>query len=382
MTGVIHVITSLERGGAQRVALEIASRLHDPGRPQLLVTGQPGSLDEEAQRRLGTRLLRLPDLVGALDPLKDVAAATGLVRLIDHQVDRLGSPVVVHTHSSKAGVLGRLAARAVRGVVAVHTVHGFGLAASPRHGWALEAAERVAAAAGDVTVFVSEADRRRAEELGLLIRRAETIRAGVDPAPFVALRRPREGGHLAVTVGNLKAQKDPLFHVEILAAWRRIDPRARLVFLGDGPLRNEVGRRARALGVQDALELPGFVADVRPYLAAADVFLLASAWEGLPCSVLEATAAGLPCVVRGGWAEDLAWAKSVQALAVDAPAEEFARALVARCAKAPRVPKLPREFTLDGMLAAVGELYDELIGPPRPSGPMFARRRPSRRSRA
>lgn len=382
MTGVIHVITSLERGGAQRVALEIAARLHDPGRPQLLVTGRAGALDDEAQARLGTRLLRLPDLVAPVEPLKDIAAAISLVSLIDRQVERLGSPMIVHTHSSKAGVIGRLAARAVRGVVAVHTVHGFGLGADPRHGWALEAAERVAAVAGDVTVFVSDADQQRADELGLHIRRGVIIRAGVDPTPFVPLRRTRAGGgHLAVTVANLKAQKDPLFHVEILAAWRRLDPQARLVFLGDGPLRDEVVRRARALGVDDALELPGFVDDVRPFLAAADVCLLASAWEGLPCSVLEATAAGVPCVVRGAWAQELAWTRSVRALDNDASAAEFAHALVAMCAKAPRVAKLPRAFTREGMLAALSELYDELIGPPRPTGQLFARRRASRRAR-
>ena len=381
MTGVIHVITSLERGGAQRVALEIAARLHDPGRPQLLVTGRPGALDDEARARLGTRLLHLPQLVGPIDPLKDLAAAAALVRLIDRQVDRLGSPVVVHTHSSKAGVIGRLAARAVRGVIVVHTVHGFGLDTAPHHAWALEAAERLAAVAGDVTVFVSDADRHRAEVLALHIRRSVTIRAGVDPAPFMALRRARGAGARAVTVGNLKAQKDPLFHVEILAAWRRLDRRARLVILGDGPLRDQVMQRARALGVDDALELPGFVDDVRPYLAAANVCLLASAWEGLPCSVLEATAAGLPCVVKGGWAADIGWAKSVRALEVAATADDFAAALMATCAKPPRVPKLRRDFTRAGMLAALDELYHELIGPPRPTGPMFARRRPSHRSR-
>ena len=380
MTAVVHVITSLQRGGAQRVALETAARLHHPGRPQLLVSGEPGALDDEARARLATRLLHLPDMVTPLDPLRDIAAAVSLVRLIDRQVDRLGAPIIVHTHSSKAGVIGRLAARAVRGVVVVHTVHGFGIDAMPQHRWALEAAERVASIAGDVTVFVSDGDRQRARDLALPIKRSVTIRAGIDPAAFMALRRPRSGGHRAVTIGNLKAQKDPLFHVEILAAWRRLDAQARLVFLGDGPLRDEVDKRARALGVRDALELPGFVEDVRPYLADADVFLLASSWEGLPCAVLEATAAGLPCVVKGSWAHDLAWVPSVRALDVAAPAEEFARALVAASAKAHRVPKLRREFTLDGMLAALGELYDELVGPPRPSGPRFARRRPTRRA--
>lgn len=390
MTAVIHVVTALERGGAQRNTLETAARLHHPGRPQLVVTGQPAALDDEAAARLGTRLLRVPDLVGHLDPVKDVGAALALARLIDRAVDRLGGPVVVHTHSSKAGVLGRLAARSVRGVVVVHTVHGFGLEAlGTRRQWVLEAAERIAGPAGDVMVFVSDADRARAEALGLLGPggpRAVTIRSGVEPAPFHALRddterrraaRQRHGiaddEPLAVTVGNLKPQKDPLFHAEILAAWRQRSPRARLLFLGDGPLRAAVEARARALGLGSpreggALLLPGFADGTEDALAAADVFLLASAWEGLPRAVLEATAAGLPCVVKDtGWAADVSWARSIRALPAGASPADFARALDELARKRPRVARLPRPFTLAGMLHDLAELYDDLIGPPRPT---------------
>lgn len=400
MTGVIHVVTALERGGAQRNTLETAARLHDPGRPQLVVTGRPAELDDEAQRRLGTRLLRLPDLVAPLDPLRDVSAAIQLAQLFEHQVARLGSPVVVHTHSSKAGVLGRLAGRAVRGVVVVHTVHGFGLEAlGARRRWALEAAERIAAPAADVFVFVSENDRAQAEALGLLRHaRARIIRSGVDPSPFAALRddpdrraraRARWGVFddepLVVTVGNLKPQKDPLFHIDVLAAWRRRSNRGRLLFVGDGPLRSAVEAHARERAVEHALLLPGFVEDPRDALAAADAFLLASAWEGLPRSVLEATAAGLPCVVRNtGWASDLAWARHVTALPRHADAGAFADALVAAThpdhRRAQRRAGIPREFTLAGMLGELGELYDELIGMPRPTERPRRRRRSRRAS--
>lgn len=388
MTGVIHVITALERGGAQRNTLETAARLHHPGRPQLLVTGHPAALDDEAARRLGPRILRVRDLVAPIRPARDLAATTSLVRLLDRQVQRLGAPVVVHTHSSKAGIVGRLAARAVPGVLVVHTVHGFGMhALGVRRRWMLECAERVAAPAADVMVFVSDADRYAAERMGLLgaRTRAVTIRSGIDTGPLTALRSDESrriqarnalgiphGAPLAVTVGNLKPQKDPLFHVDILAAWQARRPDARLMFLGDGPLRDAVEGRAAALGVAGSLLMPGFVHDVTDALAAADVFLLASAWEGLPRAVLEAIAAGLPCVVRDtGWAQDIAWARDCLALRPSDGAAAFAAALESMVAPAlskARRSKLPRAFTLDGMIDDLSQLYDELIGSPRADG--------------
>ncbi len=384
MTAVIHVVTALERGGAQRVVLEIAARLHDPGRPQLVITGArvagPGSLDDEAEARLHKRLVRLPSLRGAVDPLADALATMELARAIDGLRRRHGAPVVVHSHSSKAGVLGRLTARALRGVVSVHTVHGFGHDALGARAHALlEAVERVAARASDVIVFVSDADRLHAQAQGLTgSARVEVIRAGVDRARFADVRTPErraaarralalpDDAPVAVTVGNLKPQKDPLFHAEVLHAWRLVDPSARLVFVGDGPLRDAMVARARATGDDANLHLLGFVDDPRPALAAADVFLLASAWEGLPCAVLEATAAGLPAVVRDtGWAGELSWARSVSALPRDASPAQLAERLRAVVAKPPRATRLPREFTLDGMLEDLGRLYDELVGVPR-----------------
>ena len=97
MTAVVHVVTSLERGGAQRVVLEIAAHLHDAGRPQLVVTGArtaaAGSLDDEAERRLGKRLLRLPELVGPVDAVRDALAA---------MVATSGSPFMIAMASAPA----------------------------------------------------------------------------------------------------------------------------------------------------------------------------------------------------------------------------------------------------------------------------------------
>lgn len=385
MSAVVHVVTALERGGAQRVVLDTATRLHKVERPQHVVTGGArAALDDDAARALGRRFHRVDDLVGPIAPLQDARALAALGRLLDRIRAEVGAPFVVHTASSKAGVLGRLAARSVRGAKVVHTVHGFGLdARGARGARLLEAAERVAAPAADVVVHVSQADRQRALDLGLIKQadvdsgRARLIMYGVDEARFAAVRgdaarrtagRARFGladdDVVATTVANMKQQKDPLFHVDVLAAWRARTPRAKLLFLGDGPLRDAMIGRARDAGVDDALVLPGFVEDPLDAYAAADAYLLASAWEGLPLTVLEATAAGLPAVVRDtGYCDDLEWATSLTPVPPGASATEFAAALVAAVKPRRRAsPRLPKRFTRAFMLQELDILYDELLG--------------------
>lgn len=373
MSGVVQLITALERGGAQRIALEAAARLHRSDRPQLLVTGPPAALDEEAKERLGRRLLHVAPLVNPLHPLQDLTALLELHRLFERLVERLGAPVVIHTHSSKAGVLGRLAARAVRGTRVVHSVHGFGTGAlGERSRPVLELAEHVAGAATDALLFCSRADQRSADEKRLAPRaRRALIRDAVDPvAPTTTEERARarqalglaDDVPLAVTVGNLKAQKDPVFHVDVLAAWRRRRPNARLLYLGDGPLREEVEARCRAHGLDDALILPGFVTDPRGAYAAGDVYLLASLWEGLPCSVLEAITSGLPAAVRhAGWADDLDFTDRVVPRRLGVSPDEMVDALEAAFVLGRAPVTLPSSFTFEGMLSELDALYDELL---------------------
>ncbi len=409
MTAVVHVITTMAGGGAQRVALEIAARLHSEERPQYLLAGVPeddtggsrasgtlasGGLVDEARTRLGMRFVRVPSLSNARSPLRDLAALdeiharlAGIRSSLSRDV-RGRRRLIVHTHSIKAGLLGRIAGRAIRDARVVHMLHGFAFDAlgGARGRSRVALVERLAAAFGDVQLFVSEADRETARRLRIGRRDdapadhpayhlSRIVRAGVDPARFrnaaldeLARRRVREElripleAPLAVTVANFKPQKDPLFHVDILAAWRALEPNAQLVFLGAGPLREAAVARARALHVEGALHLPGAVSDPRPFLAAADVMLLASAWEGLPCSVLEGLVAGVPVVVRDtGWGRDLAFAgASLSRVERDATAADVAKALVAARAIPRASVALPAEFTVDGMLAAVSSLYDEL----------------------
>ncbi|MCP4500938.1 MAG: glycosyltransferase family 4 protein [Deltaproteobacteria bacterium] len=376
MPGVVHIITALERGGAQRNTLETVAQLHRSDRPQWLYTGPAAAMDDEASARLGARFFRLKHLVHPISPMKDLLALIEISRMLEATVKKMGAPIVVHTHSSKAGLLGRLAARSIQGVRSVFTQHGFafdGLAANKR--WIAFASERLAGAATDEMIFVSDDDRQVAKTLGLAKgARHRVIRSGVSESPFNKVDRSMkarkgarkalgldENAPLAVTIGNLKLQKDPLLHVRILEAWRKLEPDAELFFVGDGPLRKETESLAKTLHVEDALHLPGFVSDPLMALEAADVFLLASAWEGLPRASLEAILAGLPMVLREcGYVHELEFVeKGLHGIPFDASPDAFARALCQREHSPERA--LPERFTLRGMLNDLDKLYDELL---------------------
>ncbi len=385
MSGIVHIITALERGGAQRNTLETVAQLHCPERPQWLIVGSLGdaNLIEEAKERLGERLIVIPTLNRPIKPWQDGRAFLDLYQCLQQLRNSLGEPLVVHTHSSKAGVLGRLAARAVGNCHIVHTVHGFGFGVATSYSqWLLKTAERIAGKVTDVLIFVSEADRDFAQQLKLAPQAVyKVIRSGIDPAPFAAMRgdlvmrnKARrqwnipEDVPLVVTVANCKPQKDPLFHIEVFREFLKLEPEAWFLFVGDGVLKPALVSRIAELGLTEKVVLPGFIPDSRLALAAGDVFLLASRWEGLPRSVLEAVTSGLPVVVKNsGWVRDIAWAGNIiHTLDTNSSSTAFAEVLGKTLTKKgidfhTTCSDLPEEFNLSGMLCKLENVYKRLL---------------------
>lgn len=329
---VLLVITRLELGGAQRVVLHTARCLDRRDFEVGLAWGPGDLLDGEAAAVPALERFPVPSLVRRVAPLDDVRALGAL-----RSVVRDFRPQVVHTHSSKAGILGRLAARLERVPAVVHTVHGFGftpLQAAPVR-WAFRRAEQALARCTDRFVTVSEADLRRGVELGLFAAdRARVIRAGIDlgrfraPADGAAVRERlgiAAGAPVVTQIGNFKKQKAPLDFVRVAAKVRESVPEACFVMVGDGPLRPAAETLARELGIADRVRFGGWFEDVPALLAATTVSVLTSRHEGLPCAVVESLAAGVPVVatavdgtvevVRDGANGRLAAAGDVAALA-------------------------------------------------------------------
>lgn len=303
---VLHAITMLELGGAQRNTLDTV-RLLDRDRFEVgLACADHGELFAEAAALKSTTLAPLRHLRREVRPLSDLLALAELVSRI-----RTFGPDIVHTHSSKAGVLGRAAARLVGVPVVIHSIHGFGFGPhqpTPVR-WAFQLAERAAARWTDHFIAVSGENLEDGVRMGLFPReRVRLVRSGVDLETF----RGASGGStvreelgvpldapLVVQVACFKPQKAPERFVALAARLADRFPRAHFLLVGDGALRPRLEKlRARA-GLEGRLHLPGWRRDVAAILSTATVVTLTSRFEGLPRALVEALAARVPVVAMG-----------------------------------------------------------------------------------
>jgi glycosyltransferase involved in cell wall biosynthesis len=285
---ILILITLAETGGAQTYVANLLPGL--VGHLDVIVAAHGDGPLREAARTAGARFVPLRHVRRPLHPLRDLLGLLELVVLM-----RRTAPDIVHANSSKAGVLGRLAAAAARVPIRIFTVHGWAFSAysgvaSLLYRWA----DRLMTPLTTLTICVAERERTS----GLAARtcvaeRTVVIHNAVDVAAIPRARH--DGGRpLVVAVGRLAEPKDALTLVRALAA---VPGRAYAALLvGDGPDRPAVESEVRRLGLQDAVTLAGTREDVPGVLAGADVFALSSRSEGAPLSILEAMAAGLPVV--------------------------------------------------------------------------------------
>lgn len=301
----VHLLSIMS--GPQRWSIEFFNCL-PPDRYELsVVVGEPGEFQRYLESR-GIEVEIVPSLVREISPLKDVRAVVDLIRLL-----RRKRYDIVHTHSSKPGILARLAAR-IAGIRAiVHHVQGFAFHEfSNRFTRAtFSLLEALGARLSDHVIFVNEEEREWAVAQGIVsAEHCCTIFNGADLATYSLEARaqlresaraefgvgPRQG--MIAYVGRLWEQKHPQMLVatlsELVEHHPELDPA--LVIAGDGPMRDEVASAAEVCGMAERVRILGWRGDIPRVMAAADVLFLPSLWEGLPLTLVEAACMGTPAV--------------------------------------------------------------------------------------
>jgi glycosyltransferase involved in cell wall biosynthesis len=303
---VIHVITMLEMGGAQGNTLFTIGHLDRSRFDVGLVCGPGGILDEEARRITGLHLHFIAALVRPVHPIKDLLALIALIKIL-----RQEKPDIVHTHSSKAGILGRLAAKAANVPVIVHSIHGFGF--NPYQNSFVRRLfvflEKRIARFTNVLIAVARENITMGLRLGIgseklytLIRSGvdiQSIRAAVDATDTPVLKQQLglpPGAKVVLSAGPFKLQKDPVAFVDCAAKVAAVVPQVVFLWSGDGELRPLVEQRVRELKLENVVKLLGWRKDIPALLKVCDVFVLTSLWEGLPRAGVEALIAGKPVV--------------------------------------------------------------------------------------
>jgi glycosyltransferase involved in cell wall biosynthesis len=395
---VVRVIARLNMGGPALHVTYLAQGLAERGYETTLVAGDVGRGEESmafVADRAGVEVVRLPGLSRDLSPLRDAVAAWRVARII-----RRVRPDVVHTHTAKAGAIGRVAAvlagRPGRRPVVVHTFHGHVLRGYfGRAGTLLfRAIETVLARATDRLVAVSP--EVRDELVGLHVapaRKFSVVRLGIELEPRVRFEgdadeaRRRHGigaGKFVVGwFGRMTAVKRTDDLLTMLAGVRERGVDALLLFVGDGDDRDRLEQRAHDLGLARSCLFVGYQEDVAPWYAICDAVVLTSASEGTPVTIIEALAAGKPVVAtRVGGVPDVvdegetgflvrprdthALAERLEILARD-PERRAAMGAAGR-------ERMLGRYAVDRLVDDVDVLYRELLASRSPAAPTSSRR--------
>ena len=302
---VTHIITRLIVGGAQENTLATVAGLRQmPGMEVDFISGPTFGPEGSLEREAGNLIL-VPELVRLVHPVKDALAVRKLERIL-----RERKPDIVHTHSGKAGILGRLAAKRAGVPVIVHTIHGpsFGKFQGAAGNFVFRIAEKFA---GHMTThFVVVADAMKNQYLAAGIGRPEQytkIFSGFTLGPFLSAKNDpglREKFGIApddFVIGKIARLFKLKGHDDLFAVapeMARQNPKIKFLLVGDGEWRGRFEGMAKALALEKHFIFTGLVApnEVPKYAGMMDALVHLSLREGLPRALPQAMAGGKPVV--------------------------------------------------------------------------------------
>jgi glycosyltransferase involved in cell wall biosynthesis len=284
---VLQIVTRANLGGTQVHILDLLRGFRNDFE-MVLATGEEGYCTEQA-KALGIECHLLPGLIQAIDPLSDLRALNSTLRAI-----RKIRPDLVHCHTTKAGLIGRLAARLLN-VPAIYTVHTWCFTEGTARSWRALGlpSETVAARWARRIITVSDANRMTA--ISKRIANADkfvTVHNGIEDCS--ARAKPATGSTpRIVMIARFVPQKNQALLIKAVA---RIQSPVILTLVGDGPLHEQAVQASASCPAHVKVEFLGERHDIAEILAASNLFVLSTNWEGFPISILEAMRAGLPII--------------------------------------------------------------------------------------
>lgn len=302
---IVYIITKLELGGAQKVCLSLLKGLAQHQLHTMLIAGCDGQLTDEALKNADTFLLNeLTREVNMRGIYKELFCFITLYKKL-RDLKKKYPHLIVHTHSTKAGLMGRWAAWCAGIRTRVHTVHGFAFHAhQPRIiRWTIQTIEWLTSFITTHFVCVSSEDVKTG--LSLLhnfAKKHSIIRAAVNEQQFyIPTRRCAEfpdetQNFIFGTIACFKKQKNITDLIEAFAYVHNHNKATRLEIIGDGTLRPSIEAHIKKLNLEHAITLHGWQQTVAPFMLSWHAFVLTSLWEGLPCAIIEARLLKLPVI--------------------------------------------------------------------------------------
>ncbi|MBN2013006.1 glycosyltransferase family 4 protein [candidate division KSB1 bacterium] len=298
---IAHIQVLPIMSGVQKAMVDILTRL-DPDIYEIHVICHAEGALTETLKKYNIRCIVINELRREIHPIFDLLAVLKLYRLFKKEQYNL-----VHTHSSKPGIVGRLAAKLAGVRCIVHTVQGFAFheQSSKLTRFIVGCLEKCAGFLSDRVIFVNDKDRHVAEQMKLMPKeKMVTIYNGIDVnhtrselnIGLEKLIGIKKNGALVGMVSRLWKQKAPHDFIRAIPYVTSELPAAKFLMIGDGPLKDELIELSETLGVSDAVQFLGWREDVFELINQLDVMVLTSLWEGLPLTILEGMALAKPVV--------------------------------------------------------------------------------------
>lgn len=298
---IIYIITKLELGGAQKICLSLFNQINSDNFNSYIFSGKEGFFSEEISKNPNTYLFEnFKREVSLLNLLNEIKTFFKLIKKLKEI--KKNQEVIVHTHSTKAGILGRWAAFFAGIKNRVHTIHGFGFHNNQNKiKWSIiYLIELITSLITTHFICVSSQDTQTGIKLFPNFKNKYTIiRAAIEYEKFyepayIPLEFPKTTPFIFGTISCFKPQKNLIDLLQAFKIVHKKNSNIALEIVGDGEQRTKLENWIKQNNLENNITLHGWQVDVRPFLKKWNSFILSSLWEGLPCSIVEARMYKLP----------------------------------------------------------------------------------------